>query len=114
MRNLAAAGVDSEGAIHAASHCLVKFLCEQLQCEYSDLGTEHRSPKAARYRPPVFVRVLLEVILIFRLIVYGRNGIGTKGVMDEAWHGVIDIMKRAIQVLQGCSCQNGCPKCKRQ
>ena len=86
-----------DAVMHAASHIIISLIpIYVLLPGPGFIRTECRSPESTRTRAP-------------RLIFWGPNS--NKGLIQKAFLFMNEILQRAIQVLESCDCENGCPGC---
>lgn len=96
-RVLAAKDIVPESALHGLSHLVCSLVPLFVRCKGSDMGTECRSKLAVRERP-------------FRVVAFERHGYNT-GLSVKAYDQATALFRRALEVLESCACQDGCPSC---
>eukprot|EP00055_Hartaetosiga_balthica_P015375 m.90376 g.90376 ORF g.90376 m.90376 type:complete len:264 (+) comp8850_c1_seq17:1102-1893(+) len=94
---LKALNIDPMGAIHGAGHMLKACIPMLILCDPNDVNCEHSSEEQVRIRP-------------WRITLYDtkRGGIG---VCYAAFHMCTAVVELAMQILDECGCENGCPSC---
>ncbi|KZP01431.1 DEAD/H helicase [Calocera viscosa TUFC12733] len=92
-------------AIHAACHAVLSILPVFVLAAPGDVGTECKAPQkeymmkeSQRKRPG-------------RLIFY--DGSAASGICAKVYDRTHDVLAKALQVLENCGCQDGCPACIR-
>ncbi|KAJ3149792.1 hypothetical protein HDU89_003549 [Geranomyces variabilis] len=96
---------DVASSVHAASHAVLSLLPANKSAVAADLRAECRHPAATRRRPA-------------RIIVYDAhsdNNSGKReesaGVLGKAFETFGDVVRRALERVEGCVCESGCPEC---
>eukprot|EP00602_Paraphysomonas_sp_CaronLab_P011722 CAMPEP_0185040162 /NCGR_PEP_ID=MMETSP1103-20130426/37910_1 /TAXON_ID=36769 /ORGANISM="Paraphysomonas bandaiensis, Strain Caron Lab Isolate" /LENGTH=977 /DNA_ID=CAMNT_0027579351 /DNA_START=919 /DNA_END=3852 /DNA_ORIENTATION=+ len=89
------------GCIHAANHALLAAASIFVECDGSDLDTEHFDEGEEGGR---FTRILL----------YDRKpgGVGACEILYSNIHrDRSSLLSRAVDIISSCKCENGCPSC---
>ncbi len=81
-------------ALHAAEHALMNALPIALLCDRRDLGSTADPGATPGGRIYLFDRY--------------EGGVG---LAEKAYHLLDDLVARAVELLQGCPCEHGCPAC---
>ena len=96
LRAVAAAGSDIMGALHAAEHAAIAIMPLLVLADRNDLGG-----LSTNYHPQTNSAAIF---------VY--DGIpGGAGFSREAFSRAVDLLRHSLQVIDRCSCDNGCPAC---
>ncbi|MCJ8501264.1 DEAD/DEAH box helicase [Desulfatitalea alkaliphila] len=96
LRAVTAAGSDTMGALHAAEHAAIAIMPLLVLADRNDLGG-----LSTNYHP----HTGSAAIFIY-------DGIpGGAGFSREAFVRAVDLLHRALQVIERCNCDNGCPAC---
>jgi ATP-dependent helicase YprA (DUF1998 family) len=94
---LDAHGMDFIGGCHAAAHALLAALPMFVLCDRGDIGTDCANPLAERSRP-------------LRIAIFDKRP-GGIGIAAAAFQRAQSIYRRALEILETCSCRLGCPSC---
>ncbi|CAM9165634.1 unnamed protein product [Ectocarpus sp. 6 AP-2014] len=90
-------GLDLEGGIHAVGHALLAVVPLFLLCDAADVDCEHARPHHSRPQPQ-------------RILVFDRRpgGVGVSDAMFGCHRGVLS---KALELVEGCPCPDGCLAC---
>ena len=89
--------MDCIGGVHAACHAILASIPQFLGCARADLGGECPSPQQTGGS-------------LFRVLVFDAQP-GGIGLANAAFAIMNPILKRALEIVEGCACDAGCPAC---
>lgn len=96
------------GAIHGAEHALLNLFSNFVMANFGDVVTECKAPQkefsqrqSSRMRP---------ARLIFMDRAIGSDGSGT-GISKKAYQFANELIRQALDRVESCPCEYGCPEC---
>ena len=89
-------GHDFGGGLHGLEHAIIAVMPFHLMCDRWDLGGLSRGFHNCTGMPTVFVYDGFE---------------GGIGICERAFDIFPEILRTAYKLIEGCSCDNGCPGC---
>ncbi|CAM9481571.1 unnamed protein product [Discosporangium mesarthrocarpum] len=89
--------LDFKGGVHALAHALLAVIPLFLMCDKDDVDCEHERLHQQRPRPS-------------RVLIFDKRPGGT-GVSDAMFGCHRGVLSKALELLEGCPCQDGCLTC---
>ncbi|CAM9206801.1 unnamed protein product, partial [Laminaria digitata] len=96
-RKVEGEGCDFEGGVHAVGHALLAVVPLFLLCDAEDVDCEHARPHHNRPQPQ-------------RILVFDKRP-GGVGVSDAMFGCHRAVMTKALELVEGCPCPDGCLAC---